>query len=192
MPNKFQPQVAKLWSLLSSSDTWTTYREALVTTAEILKETAILFWYLVLLLLVAVDWLWTQGYAAVQNVRLWLTSVKTSSDSEAEPLDANTLAAQAGKAIASVSKTGLASAVVQARNQLGLPGKVEPEFSPPPTQTAEPEPVPVAASAPQPAPVAAPAPPEPVSEPQKPFMEMAPDQPEPMAEAPDTNAITED
>ena len=157
---KFQDQAAKVWGLLTSSDTYGAYRSAIVVTWNILKESLLLFWLLFCLLLVLIDWLWSNGRALITSIINWFSAI-------GEPSSANTIASEASKSIAAVSKTGLQGLFSQARTQLGLPERVEPQWTIPVPET--PEPVPVAVVAPEPAAVATPEPivaaPEPEPEP---------------------------
>ena len=154
MAIKFREQAAKVGQLLTSSTTYKAYRDALVVTWELLKEIAILGWYAVLLLLVLIDWILSTGRKVVFDVRNWVNEFDKDSQ------DAGKIASQAGKSLASASQSSLKGLVSQARNQLGLPERSEPELVIP-VKEPQAEAVPVAAtpaSVTPTAPIAAPEP----------------------------------
>ena len=147
--NKVQPQLQKLWNVVSSQHTRETYAATIGVTTEIVKETAVLLWYVVLLTVVGADGLVSFGRKSVHNIRLLLSGLDNSKDMKE-------IAAESGKVLATASQETISSLLSQARTQLGLPEKNELELPPIPAKQAEPEPVPV--SVPEPA-----APPSPIS-----------------------------
>ncbi|MGK7911929.1 MAG: hypothetical protein AB4050_10690 [Synechococcus sp.] len=162
--NKIQPQLQKLWNVVSKEETRNTYIGAISVTAEIAKETAILGWYLILLLLVGSDSLVLFSRKTVHNVRQLVGGLDNSKS-------VNDIASDTGKALATAGQGAVSSLLSQARTQLGLPERTELELPPLEQKVADPEPVPVAATpapepvavAPQPTESSAPAP-TPVSE----------------------------
>ena len=157
--NKVQPQLQKLWNVVSSQHTRETYAATIGVTTEIVKETAVLLWYVVLLAVVGADGLVSFGRKSVHNVRLMLSGLDNSKD-------VKEIAAESGKVLATAGQETISSLLSQARTQLGLPEKTELELPPIPAKQAEPEPVPVSvpepATSPTPTAASAPvAPPEP-------------------------------
>ena len=72
--NPIQYQTNVLWGDLSSKDTIKTYKQALVKTWILLKETAILILMLFLLLVVFVVWVWNLGFRSGWEFRKWIES----------------------------------------------------------------------------------------------------------------------
>ncbi|MGK7906614.1 MAG: hypothetical protein AB4040_05205 [Synechococcus sp.] len=139
--NKVQPQLQKLWNVVSSQRTRDAYVETAAVTVEIAKETAVLLWYVVLLVLVGSDALITFGRKTVHNVRLMVGGLDNSKSMQ-------DIASDTGQALVTASQNTLATAIAQARNQLGLPEKIEPELPPLPAKQPEPELVPKESAAP--------------------------------------------
>ena len=142
--NKIQPQLQKLWNVVSKEETRKTYVETISVTAEIVKETAVLAWYFILLVLVGSDTLVIFGRKTVHNVRQLLSGLDNSKSM-------NDIASDTGKALATAGQGAVSSMLSQARTQLGLPERTELELPPLAQKVDEPEPVPVAA-APEPEP----------------------------------------
>ncbi|HEY9646555.1 MAG TPA: hypothetical protein V6C88_09310 [Chroococcidiopsis sp.] len=157
MSKQISAQATKLWQVLSASSTLETYKQTITVTWQILKETALLLWLVVCLVLVAYDWIGTTAVLTGRRLKTWYAQLQNANTDQ--------LASQTGQTLLQVGKTSFASTVALAREQLGLPEK-------PPLP--EPEPAPIAepvaiAPAPTPAPVSAPAPtPAPVSVPASP------------------------
>ncbi|GEM_PF-821088 len=115
MSKQLSDQADKVWGILTDPNTTSTYTQTLDVTWKIIRETGSLLWLTLCLGLVGVDWFWTRSIGAGRNFRMWLeTMEKPSSDK---------VTAEAGKAIASVSKNGVSYVVSAARKQLGLPQK---------------------------------------------------------------------
>ena len=144
--NKIQPQLQKLWNVVSKEETRQTYLDTISVTAEIVKETAILGWYFVLLVLVGSDTLVMFGRKTVHNVRQLVSGLDNSKSM-------NDIASDTGKALATAGQGAVSSMLSQARTQLGLPERTELELPPLQQKVAEPEPVPVSTT-PTPEPVA--------------------------------------
>ncbi|HHP7244699.1 MAG TPA: hypothetical protein ACFE0H_08445 [Elainellaceae cyanobacterium] len=140
MSSKIQNQSAKVWQILTNPKTAKTYKDAIVITWNILKETAVLLWLVVCLVLVATDWFWTNSILAGRRSRLWLSSL--------EGVDTSDLTSEAGKKLLSASKASVLGTISQAREQLGLPQKKEPVLAIPEQKEKEP----ASAEAPSPAP----------------------------------------
>ena len=141
--NKIQPQLQKLWNVVSKEETRKTYTETISVTAEIVKETAVLAWYLILLVLVGSDALVMFGRKTLHNVRQLANGLDNSKSM-------NDIATDTGKALATAGQGAVSSLLSQARTQLGLPERTALELPSMPQKIAEPEPVPVAAPPPEP------------------------------------------
>jgi hypothetical protein len=115
MSNQVSTQVAKLSKLLADPATLGSYQQTLAVTINILKETAVLAWFVLCLALVAGDWFWTNSIATGKNVRTWLSHLQTEDSSE--------IPNQVSKGMMTVGKSGVGFLVAQARSQVGLPEK---------------------------------------------------------------------
>jgi hypothetical protein len=69
-----QYQANVLWDNIFSKDTIQTYKQALVKTWNLLKETAILLLMLFLLIVVFVVWVWHIGFNSGREFRKWMVS----------------------------------------------------------------------------------------------------------------------
>ncbi|MEM9567336.1 MAG: hypothetical protein AAF974_03430, partial [Cyanobacteria bacterium P01_E01_bin.34] len=134
--NKIQPQLQKLWNVVSKEETRNTYINTIAVTAEIVKETAILSWYFILLVLVGSDSLVMFSRKTVHNVRQLVSGLDNSKS-------VNDIASDTGKALATAGQGAVSSLLSQARTQLGLPERSGLEL--PPLEEKIAEPVPVAA-----------------------------------------------
>jgi hypothetical protein len=123
MSNQISSQASKVWKTVSDPATVDTYKQAGNLTLAILRETGILLWLIICLGLVAFDWFWANSIAAGQRTRTWVNNLGAQGTQG--------MAVEARKTIVSVSKTGLASAIAQAREQLGLPEKQQPVLEEP-------------------------------------------------------------
>lgn len=123
MSNQISSQATKVWQLVSDSNTVNSYKQALDVTWLILKETGILLWLVICLVLVAFDWFWANSIHLGRQTRNWWENL--------EHRDTNRLASEAGQTLVSLGKTGLAFTLAQAREQLGLPQKPEATMEPP-------------------------------------------------------------
>ncbi|MBF2003871.1 MAG: hypothetical protein IGS38_24520 [Synechococcales cyanobacterium M58_A2018_015] len=115
MSNPISTQAHKLWQLLSAPSTASAYGQALSVTWTILKETALLLWLVLCLVLVAFDWFWHRSIAAGQRTRAWVDSLSAQ--------DTNQMASRMGQGILAASQTSLQRLVAQARTQLNLPAQ---------------------------------------------------------------------
>ncbi|MCU0548634.1 MAG: hypothetical protein MUC48_04730 [Leptolyngbya sp. Prado105] len=119
---KIQAQFAKLLKLLTASETYGTYQSALTMTWTILRETALLGWLVICLVLVVSDWFWKVSVGAGRTTREWFNQLEGSSEQ---------IASETGKALLNAGKSSLGYTLNQARAQLGFemppePVKVEP------------------------------------------------------------------
>ncbi|NES24242.1 MAG: hypothetical protein F6K41_36350 [Symploca sp. SIO3E6] len=132
--NKIQAQAAKVGKILFSADTWAAYKQAIVLSWNLLKESARLIWLIICLGIFVVAWLWTNSLQVAQELKSWYASVE-------EPKTDHFLDA-AGKELLLAGSTGAALALTHAKNQLGIeeePEAIEipaiaPEVSPLPAQ----------------------------------------------------------
>jgi hypothetical protein len=127
MKNPIFAQINKLRQIVSASETLNTYTQAIVLTWTILKETGILLWLILCLVIVGFDWFWTQSIAAGQRFRLWLNQFQAT--------DSDQIAAHMGQEILTVSKASLDYTIAQAREQIGLSARLSPVAINPPSVT---------------------------------------------------------
>ncbi|WP_204150195.1 hypothetical protein [Leptolyngbya sp. CCY15150] len=112
---QLKEQAAKVGQTIASAETIHAYRQAIAVTWIIIKETAILLWLTLCLVLVFGDWLYTTAISAGRGARQWFNSLqKTESDQ---------IASETGKALLAVGQSSVSSVIAQARTQLGLPEK---------------------------------------------------------------------
>ena len=146
MSNQIQTQAAKVWETIAAPETGATYQKTGVLTWTILKETGLLLWLIVCLVLVAGEWIWKTGYRTGYGFRDWLNNFERPSPDR--------LLSATGQSLLDVGKTGFSSVLVTAKNQLGI--EVEPEPIAAPVVSAPPAPA-APGSTPAPAPpIAAP------------------------------------
>ncbi|MEM9535652.1 MAG: hypothetical protein AAGA40_08285 [Cyanobacteria bacterium P01_E01_bin.45] len=184
--NKIQPQLQKLWNVVSKEETRKAYIDTIAVTAEIVKETAILGWYFILLVLVGSDTLVMFSRKTAHNVRQLVSGLDNSKS-------VNDIASDTSKALATAGQGAVSSLLSQARTQLGLPERTELEL--PPLEEKVAEPVPVAAPpAAEPAPAAVK--PQAVEESEAPPSEPAPEKenssPESVTTSEPGTAVSED
>jgi hypothetical protein len=115
--NTIREQFAKLWQLLSNSETGNNYQKTLVNTWQILRETLKLAWLVLCFGLVMLAWLWNIAIQSGQSLRSWLNGIE-------EPT-ADRILSEAGRALLTAGQTTTTSLVSQARSQLGIPEPVE-------------------------------------------------------------------
>ncbi|MGB3519253.1 MAG: hypothetical protein WBA43_22575 [Elainellaceae cyanobacterium] len=120
---QLKEQAAKVGQTIASAETIHAYRQAIAVTWIIIKETAILLWLTLCLVLVFGDWLYTAAIGAGRGARQWFNSLqKTESDQ---------IASETGKALLAVGQSSVSSVIAQARTQLGLPDKSPAQTEPP-------------------------------------------------------------
>jgi hypothetical protein len=71
-PNPIQYQASQLWQTLATQETAWTYKQAIIKTWELLKQTGKLIVLLVLLVVVVLVWWWSLGYRGGYDFRKWL------------------------------------------------------------------------------------------------------------------------
>jgi hypothetical protein len=117
MSNQLSAQAAKLGKIISDPGTLGSYQQTLTVTLTILKETAVLAWFVLCLSLVAIDWFWHRSIATGQRTRTWLSNLQT--------VDSNEIPNQVGQGVLTAGKSGVSYVIAQAREQIGLPAKPE-------------------------------------------------------------------
>ncbi|MBF2027042.1 MAG: hypothetical protein IGS48_09790 [Oscillatoriales cyanobacterium C42_A2020_001] len=132
--DKLKAQADKLWQLLANPATGEVYQKTLALTWSILKETGLLLWLVICLVLVLGDWFWKYSYQAGQNARIWVTDLQTKTthvaETNAEPGDVLTTT---GKSLLAATQASLKAALNTAKGQLGmevLPEPPKPTFRP--------------------------------------------------------------
>jgi hypothetical protein len=117
MSNQVSTQVAKLGKILADPGTIGSYQQTIAVTLTILKETAVLAWYVLCLTLVASDWFWHNSIATGKKARTWLSHLQAEDNSE--------ISNQVGKGVLTAGKSSVGFLISQARSQVGLPAKPE-------------------------------------------------------------------
>lgn len=117
MSNQISSQANKLWQILSAPSTAATYQQALSTTWTIIKETGLLVWLILCLVLIAADWFWENSVGLGRKTRNWVSSFDSG--------DTGTTASQMGQELLLAGRSSLNYVLNQARAQLDLPAKPE-------------------------------------------------------------------
>lgn len=149
--NRLKEQFQKLWATLTGDETLPTYRKALDLTWQILKETLILLWLVLCLVVVAGEWVWNGAIALVNQSKTVLEKAKDTSSDQ--------MVTDTGKALLTASSDSVAFAIDRAKEQLGLP--VQPRVKPapkPPSPSTQDKSDPTDATPSEPASDSAPAP----------------------------------
>jgi hypothetical protein len=120
--NRLKEQFQKLWATLTGQETLPTYRKALDLTWQILKETLVLLWLVLCLVVVAGEWVWNGAIAVVNQGKTVLDKAKDTSSDQ--------MVTDTGKALLTASSDSVAFAIDRAKEQLGLP--VQPRVKPAP------------------------------------------------------------
>ena len=118
--DRLKTQASKLWQLISNPATAATYQQTLGTTWAILKETGLLLWLIVCLVLVLGDWFWNASYATGQKTRTWIDEMQTSAKEPTTETSSGDLLGKTGKSLLSVGQTSLVAALAAAKGQLGI------------------------------------------------------------------------
>lgn len=113
--DRIKVQADKLWTLLVEPQTYAAYKNFVVTTWAILRETALLVWLVVCLSLVAFEWFWKNSLAAGRSSRAWFNNLEGSNEQ---------MASETGKALLAAGKSSLNFTIATAKQQLGLPAEV--------------------------------------------------------------------
>lgn len=142
--DKIKTQANRLWQLISNPSTGAAYQQTLALTWSILKETGLLLWLVICLVLVLGDWFWKYSYQAGQNTRTWLSEVQTKTSSETA--SSGNFWSETGKSLLAAGQTTVDAALNTARGQLGLEAPPTPA---PKAISAAPKSAPIAASSTQ-------------------------------------------
>jgi hypothetical protein len=118
--DKIKAQADKLWQLISNSSTANAYQQALALTWSIIKETGLLLWLVICLVLVVGDWFWKYSFTAGQNTRAWLTDLQTKSTSDTPVEGSGDFWSGTGKSLLAAGQNSLNAALNTARDQLGI------------------------------------------------------------------------
>lgn len=116
--DKIKTQANQLWQLISNPATGATYKQTVGLTWSILKETGLLLWLIVCLVLVLGDWFWKYSYQAGQNTRIWFDELETKSSIETE--DGANFWSETGKSLLAAGQNTFDAALNTARGQLGI------------------------------------------------------------------------
>ncbi|MGG6268101.1 hypothetical protein ACQ4M3_27510 [Leptolyngbya sp. AN03gr2] len=108
--NRIKEQAAKLWQLLIDPETFGAYRSVVMTTWSILRETGLLLWLVVCLVLVVGEWGSKTAIAIGQGMRDWIDRISSSEQ----------LAPETGKALLEAGKSTVSFTLNQAKSQLGI------------------------------------------------------------------------
>ncbi|BAU10719.1 hypothetical protein LEP3755_12110 [Leptolyngbya sp. NIES-3755] len=108
--NRIKEQAAKLWQLLIDPETFGAYRSVVMTTWSILRETGVLLWLVVCLVLVVGEWGSKTAIAIGQGMRGWMDRISSTEQ----------LAPETGKALLEAGKSTVSFTLNQAKSQLGI------------------------------------------------------------------------
>lgn len=122
--NKLKTQANKLWQLIFDPSTAATYQQTLGTTWAILRETGLLIWLVVCLVLVLGDWFWQASYATGQNTRTWVNNMQTSAQEPIADASSGDVLGKTGKSLLSAGRSSLAATLAAAKEQLGIDTEV--------------------------------------------------------------------
>lgn len=120
--DRIQIQASKLWDLLFSEETATTYQNTLNLTGTILKESAQLIWLIICSVFVFGAWFSDTTVKTGNSLRTWIDEQSNPSASTTEKKDL----AATGKSLLESGRTSAAYLLAQAREQLGLEPEPEP------------------------------------------------------------------
>lgn len=130
--DRIQLQASKLWDLLFSEDTASTYQNALNLTGTILKESAQLIWLVICSVFVFGAWVGDTSVKTGQGIRTWVDK-QGSEESTPDPA----AMADKSKALLESGRKTVANLLNQAREQLGMeaaaPAQIKPAASQPAT-----------------------------------------------------------
>ncbi len=110
--DRIKAQADKLSKIVTEPQTYATYKDFVLVTWNILKETGLLVWLIICLGLVFLEWFWNSSLAAGRNTRAWFNRLEGSNEQ---------IASETGKALLSAGKNSLDFTIATAKKQLGLP-----------------------------------------------------------------------
>jgi hypothetical protein len=120
MTKQVLSQAAKLREILANPQTATTYRQAGTLTWSIIRETGLLVWLVICLVLVAGEWLVKNTNQVVDSVQTWLETSDQPQPDAAASKSTEERFSETSKTVLEASKTGLTKAVALAKSQLGI------------------------------------------------------------------------
>ncbi len=113
--DRVKSQAAVVSQLLFDPKTGSAYKDVLVLTGQIIKETAFLIWLLICSVFVFAAWFGDVAIGAGRKARTWWQTQQSDTTE-----DGNQAAAATGKALLDVSQNGASFLLDKAREQLGL------------------------------------------------------------------------
>jgi hypothetical protein len=123
-------QASKVSQLIFATDTAGTYQKALSLTWDILRETALLIWLAICLVVVGGEWLWNTAIELGQKGRAWYESLSAKPAEPEEPQSFESIS----KSVLSAGESGAAFLLHRAKRQLGM------DAEPPAPKATQPEP----------------------------------------------------
>lgn len=108
---RLKAQANRLLALLLEPQTYAVYKNFVATTWTILRETALLVWLVICLVLVVFEWFWKFALGAGRNSRNWFNNLEGSNEQ---------IASETGKALLMAGKSSLDFTIATAKQQLGL------------------------------------------------------------------------
>jgi hypothetical protein len=130
--DRIKAQAAKFWQLLFAPETAATYQKAITLTGQIFRESGLLIWLTICLVLVLMEWFYQNATQAGQKARAWIDHQQAA---DAGP---DHMASGFGKALLAAGQNSLTYTLGQAKAQLGLPIAAKPAL-----EAAAPPPLPV-------------------------------------------------
>ncbi len=124
--DKIQAQANKLWQILTNPATGDTYKQFVALTWSILKETGLLLWLAICLVLVLGDWFWKYSFDLGQGVRIWVDNQQT----KPETAESGDFWGDTSKSLLEAGKAAADLALSTAKAQLGIEEAPKPTMSP--------------------------------------------------------------
>lgn len=125
---RIKTQANKLWQILVNPSTTETYKQTLLITWTIIKETAQLLLFILFLTVVLAEWFYKKSVQAGRSTRIWLDTLQNRTQTQ-EASDPSTFFRETGKSLLAVGQSGVTLALNTAKAQLGM------EIPPPPPAT---------------------------------------------------------
>ena len=151
--DKIKEQASKVSQIVFATDTASTYQRTLLLTWDIIRETGLLLWLVVMLTFVGAEWFYYTSVKLGRRGRSWYNTLGDGASS-GEPMSFSAT----GEAALETVKSGAAYVLEKAREQLGVsaPEPPPPVVKPAPTAPApsaaptapDPDPTPVPPAAP--------------------------------------------
>jgi hypothetical protein len=134
--DKIKDQASKVGQLVFAAETGEAYRQTLLLTWKILRETALLIWLIICLVFVGAEWFWNTAIALGQKARAAYTGL-TQQSSEEQSFES------ISKSLLITGENSAAFLLYQAKQQLGI------KADPPEPKTVTPTPAPKPSTAPE-------------------------------------------